>query len=311
MRKKLTLQRNIRKGGGPGAPYQKYLVIAAVCLIFLVLVADHFFKAKPKDITKTPLPERVAITKELPRQPEQSPPERLSELTKSDEQGRPAETEPAETPTQPEGIKTADLLPAPRQPTPSPATPQRPFASEAPPEVKAPSAPSAKFEKPAPKDLFPKKGAPSEALTTAALKTPAKPATKTANPSTPAKPAPSMEKGGYAVQVGAIFKDKSLAESARKDLAAKGYSALVRTAAGGGYLVTTNPCPESKAYTLQEQMRIQGLSNTKVIKVAPAPQPHKPVLEKQAVGPPAKLPATFGGGHKDLGGGTVLAGRLG
>ena len=37
----------------------------------------------------------------------------------------------------------------------------------------------------------------------------------------------------------------------------------IRPAAeGGGYLVTTNPSPQSKAYTLQEQMRTQGFGDT-------------------------------------------------
>jgi len=279
MAKKLILQRNLRKGGGAGPPYLKYLVISAVCLIFLVLLTDHFFKGKTNEVTKTPLPERGAITKEVPKQPEPSAPERLSELTKPAEPVRPAETRPPGAATEPEGVKTSEVQPAPKPPASGPATPQRPSTSEAPPEVKTP-----KSDEAAPKDLFPKKGFRSEEPAAAALKPPAKPEAKAAGPAHPAKPAPSTEKGDYAVQVGAIFKDRSQAETVRKDLATKGYSAVVRAAAdGSGYLVTTSPCPQSKAYTLQEQMRIQGLSNTKVIKVAPAPPPaQKPASQKQA-----------------------------
>jgi cell division protein FtsN len=269
MRKKLIFQRNLRKGGGSGLAYQKYLVIAAVCLILLVLLTDHFFKGKSKDLSKTPLPERGAITKEVPKQPEQPGPDRLSELTKPAEPVKPAETKPAETTAKPEGVQTSEV-----QPAPGPATLQGPPASEAPPEGKSPAPGKAPSAQPAPKDLFPKKGAPSEAPGTAALVAPAKPKAKAAGPARPAKPAPLEEKGNYAVQVGEIFKDKPQAETVRKNLAAKGYSTVVRPAAeGGGYLVTTNPSPQSKAYTLQEQMRTQGFGDTKVIEVGPAPAP--------------------------------------
>ena len=249
MAKKLIFQRNLRKGGGPGPPYQKYLVIAAVCLILLVLATDHIFKRKTKDLSKTPLPERGAITKELPKQPEQSAPERPSEVA-----------------------KPAEVQPVPKPPAPSPATLQKPPTSEAPLVGKAPAPEKAPPAQPAPKNLFPKEGAPSEAPGTAALKTPAKPEAKAAGPPPPAKPASSTEKGDYAVQLGTIFKNKPQAEKVRKDLATKGYIAVLRTAADGrGYVVTTNPGTQSKAYTLQEQMRIQGLSNTSVIKMAPVP----------------------------------------
>ncbi len=247
MRKKLIFQRNLRKGGGPGPPYQKYLVIAAVCLIFLVLLTEHFFKGKTNDLSKTPLPERGSITKEVPKKPEQSAPERLPELT-----------------------KPAEVQPAPKPPAPSLAAPQKPPTSGSPPEGKAPAPEKAPSPQSAPEDLFPKKGASSEAPGTAALEAPAKPAAKAAGPTPPAKPAPSTEKGTYAVQVGEIFKNRPQAETVRKDLAAKGYSAVVRTDSGG-YLVTTNPSPRSKAYTLQEQMRTQGFGNTKVIEVGPKP----------------------------------------
>jgi cell division protein FtsN len=85
--------------------------------------------------------------------------------------------------------------------------------------------------------------------------------------------------------VGATFKDRPEAETVRKDLAKKGYSAMVRTAPGGGYSVITSPSPESKAYTLREQMKMQGVSNATIIKVPPAPQPtQSPQPEKPANG---------------------------
>lgn len=272
MRKKPDSQRNPNKGGGAGPPYQKYLVIAAVCLIFLVLITEHFYKGKTKDVLKIPIPERGVITKEVPKQPEQSTPERLSEPTKPAEPVRPPETKSFGAATELEGIKTSPVQPATKPPVPSLAAPQKPSTPEAPPEAKAPSAQPAKSQEPAPKDLFPKKGAPSATPATAALKAPAKPKAKAAGPASPAKPAPLTKKGDYAVQVGAILKDRSQAETVRQDLATKGYSAVIRTAAdGSGYLVITSPSPQSQAHTLQEQMRIQGLSNTSVIKVAPVP----------------------------------------
>jgi len=274
MRNNPNSQRDPNRGGGARPPYQKYLVIAALCLIILVLIAEHFFKGKTKDVLKIPFPEKGTITKELPKQPEQSAPEGLSELTKPSEPVRPPETRSHGAAMEPEGIKPSQVLPIPKPPAPGSAASQRLSIPEAPSESKAPLAQSSKSQEPAPKDLFPKKGAPSAASAAAALKAPAKPQAKAAGPATQAKPAPSTKEAVYAVQVGSIFKDRPQAEKVRTDLAAKGYSAVVRVAAGGsGYLVITSPSPQSHAYTLQEQMRIQGLSNTSVIKVAPAPKP--------------------------------------
>jgi cell division septation protein DedD len=119
----------------------------------------------------------------------------------------------------------------------------------------------AESTQPAPKDLFPKQTTPAQAPAGREAKAGG------AKPALAAKPAPPTEAGGYAVQVGATFKDKSQAQKVVKDLAAKGYKAVMRkTADGVGYFVTTGPCPQSKAYTLQEQMKIQGVSDTKVIK---------------------------------------------
>ncbi len=273
MRKKLVLQRNLRKGGGQS--YLKYLVISAVCLLFLVLITDHYFKGKTKDLSKTPLPERGVITKEVPRHLEPPAPEVPSELAKPAEPVRPPETRQPGAETESEGMKTSEIQPAFQPPAPSPAVPQRPSALEAPSEGRA-----SKSDEAAPKDLFPKKGARSQSPATTAVKAPAKATAKVdvqappTKPAPPAKPASPTVKGDYAIQVGAVFKDKSQAESLRKDLAAKGYRAVIGPATNGCcYVVTTGPCPQSKAYTLLEQMRIQGLNNTKIIKLAPTHTP--------------------------------------
>jgi cell division protein FtsN len=105
-------------------------------------------------------------------------------------------------------------------------------------------------------------------------KAPGQPVSKAPGQPPAAKPVPSTAKGDYAVRVGTTYKNKSEAETVRKDLTRKGYSAIVR-AAPGGYSVITNPIPERKAYTLQEQMRIQGVGNTSVIKATPVPGPAK------------------------------------
>ncbi len=274
MRNNPNSQRNPNRGGGARPQYQKYLVIAAVCLIILVLIAEHFFKGKSKEVLKIPFPEKGTITKELPKQPEQSAPEGLSDLTKPSEPVRPPEPRSHGAATEPEGTKPSQVMPVPKPPAPSSAASQRLSMPEAPPESKAPPAPSAESQEPAPKDLFPKKGAPSATPASAALKAPAKPQAKALGTATPAKPAHSTKVADHAVQVGSIFKDRTQAEKVRANLAAKGYNAVVRVSAdGSGYLVTTGASPASHAYTLQEQMRIQGLSNTSVIKVAPAHQP--------------------------------------
>ena len=180
------------------------------------------FQRKVQRFLKIPLPEKGTITKEVPKQPEQSAPEGLSELTKPAEPVRPAETRSHGAATEPEGTKTSQVMPAPKPPAPSSAASQRLSISEAPPESKSPPAPSAESQEPAPKDLFPKKGAPSATPASAALKAPAKPQAKAAGTATPAKPAPSTKSGDYAVQVGSIFKDKPQAETVRSEPCGQG-----------------------------------------------------------------------------------------
>ncbi len=282
MRKKLIFQRNLRKGGGVGPPYLKYLVITAVSLTILVVVVPYLIKGKSKGVPQRPVPKKGAITKEIPKQPARSAPEKLSELGKPAEQARPPETKPLQPAMTPEAIKPMEVQLGPKPTEWGLVAPQKPSTAEAPSEGNATApenAPSTQSAKPAPKDLFPKKNAPPEAPATAALTGSAKTGAKAgpptppaipAPPTPPAKPAPSTEKGGYAVQVGTIFKERSQAERVRKDLAEKGYKAVTRTAADGrGYIVATSPGSESKAYTLLEQMKIQGLNDTKVIKVSP------------------------------------------
>ncbi len=281
MQKKVFLQRNIRKGGG-GSSYLKYLVVATVCLVFLVVAASYFSKGKNKEITKRPVPERGTITKEIPKALEPPTPVKP-----------PEEVNPVE-PVKPSGVETAPEAVAPPevQPPPKPPEPDSNLAisNEAAPE--APIAPEkAPAVEPAPRDLFPKKTVPSGAPPAAAPKASVKPGAKTASVTPAAKPPSPAGKGNYAVQVGTTFKDRLEAETLRRDLARKGYSAVVRPAKNGsGYCVTTSPTIESKAYTLQVQMKIQGWSTTTVIRVAPVTG----TAQKPAPG----MPATHAnGGH--------------
>ncbi len=300
MQKKVFLQRNLRKGGGGGPPYMRYLLISAICLVLLVLIVPYLFRVKNKEVTKRPVPERGAITKEVPRTPEPSAPENITEQVKP---------EPAVVP---EAVKTPEVQSPPKPPEMPPATPQQVASPEPPPagdayapeNVQPAPAPArtAKPAEPAPRDLFPKKSAPYEAPPTAihkapgtpVSKAPAMPVAKAPGQTPAAKPAPSTAKGDYAVRVGTAYKKKSEAEIARRDLAKKGYSAVVR-AAHGGYSVITRPTPERKAYTLQEQMRIQGVSDTKVIKVTPVsgpvkkPPPGKPANGKNGISPDQEI----------------------
>jgi hypothetical protein len=264
MQKKIFLQRNNRKATAAAGPYLKYLVIAAVCLVILVLVTPYLFKGKNKDITKRPMPDRGAVTKEVPKALEPVPQMPL-EAPRAAEPVKPAEVATAPEPMTPVQVQPA---PKPQESSPEVAIPQK--AVPEPPVVteKAPAL------EPGPKDLFPKKSSLSEAPPAALPKAPAKPATTTASAAPAAKPSAPAGKGNYAVQVGNTFKSKPEAEAVRRDLAKKGYSAVVRPAKkGSGYCVTTSPSVASKAYTLQEQMKIQGLNTTAVIKVEPGPEP--------------------------------------
>ncbi len=269
----------------------KYLMISAVCLVLLVLITPYLFRGKNKEVTKRPVPDRGTITKEVPKSVEPSAPERIAEQVKP---------EPA---VAPEAMKTPEVQPPPKPPEMPPAAPQQVATPEPPPAgntfvpENVPRAPApaqtARPPEPAPRDLFPKKTTVSEAPPTEAVrKAPGKPAPKPAGQPPAAKPAPSTAKGDYAVLVGAAYKTKAEAETVRKDLARKGYSAIVRSAPGGkGYSVITSPSPERKAYTLQEQMKIQGVSNTSVIKVTPVPGPvqklprEKPANGKTGISP--------------------------
>jgi len=270
MQKKLVLRRNLRKGGGGGPPYLRYLVIAAVSLAFLVIITPYLVKQKGNEVNKRPVPEKGAITKELPKLPEQSAPARIAEPVESFQPPKSAETGPSETTVTPEPIRPPEVKSGAEPTELGPATAQRPPVEKSPPlqgkvsaADKAPSDQSAKFVEPAPRDLFPKQGTPTGALLTSTREGPAKAGVKAG------APALSRQKGEYAVQVGSVFTNKSQAQTDVKDLSAKGYRAVVRTAASGsGYIVTTDMVPQSMAYTLLEQMKMQGLKDTKVIKVA-------------------------------------------
>ncbi len=307
MPKKMILQRNSRRGS-PSPPYLKYLVIAAVCLAFLVIVVPYMLKGKGKDTSKRLVPEKGAITKELPKMAEQTPSESPPEPVKPAGPDRFSDTAPSGPPTaavmpntpdeKPEASNLAGgatALPPPKaavSPGGGPTAPQTPN------EVRQPAAnPAGGPTATAPKDLFPQRGAPSPRSSAPVQKKIASAEAKTVGPASwakqvpSAKPAPSAkpdssaEKGGaFAVQIGTTFKNRSQAEKVLKDMTAKGYRGVVHEGAkGGGYFVTTGSCPEGKAYTLKEQMTIQGFSNTKVIRVAPARESAKePASQEQA-----------------------------
>jgi hypothetical protein len=300
MQKKIFLQRNIRKGGAAtGSPYLKYLVFAAVCLVFLVIVTSYVFNGKSKDITKRPVPDRATVTKEVPKalEPVAMQPE---EKTRTAEPVKPSEDEkPPETTTAPEALKPVEA----QHPAKPPELDANLAVSQkAASEALSPPEPAPAVEA-GPKDLFPKKGSPPTAVTPSAMpaptppavkqpaaiplaastKAPPKPGGKTAALRPAVKPSAPAGKGDYAVQVGTVFKTKPEAETVRKDLSKKGYAMVIRPAKKGpGYSVTTKPTGASKAYTLQEQMKIQGVSTTKVIKVGPVPGPAKKSAPKES-----------------------------
>jgi outer membrane biosynthesis protein TonB len=285
MQKKLFLQRNSRKGGAAGGSQLKYLVFAAVCLVLLVLVTSYVFRGKSKEITKRPVPDRATVTKEVPKTVEPASVQ-PAEMARTEEPGKHSDEKPTEAAITPEAAKPTEIQHPPKPPEPDVnlAPSQKTAPEVLPPPEPAPTA------APGPKDLFPKKSSPTAAPPAATPNAPVKPGAKTTAQTpgrTPAaKPAAPAAKGDYVVQVGNTFKDKSEAETVRRDLARKGYSAVVRPAKkGSGYSVTTSPTVAGKAYTLHEQMKIQGWSNTTVIRVAPAPQPaQKPAPDKSDAG---------------------------
>jgi len=271
----------------------KYMMISAACLVLLVLITPYLFKGKNKEIPKRPVPERGAITKEVPKLEEPSAPERVTEQVKPEPAVAPEaiKTPEVQSPPKPPEMPppTPPQMATPAMPPPTPqqmATPELPPAGrtltpENAPPASAP-AQTARPAEPAPRDLFPKKGAISEAPPAVAPKAPGKPGPKAAGQTPAAKPAASTAKGNYAVMVGAAYKNRSEAETVRKDLAKKGYSASVRIGPyGAGFSVVTSPIPESKAYTLQEQMKIQGVSNTTIIRVAPVSGPEQKLPPKK------------------------------
>ncbi len=298
MQKKVFLQRNPRRASAGGGPYLKYLVVAVVCLVLLVLITPYLLKGKSKDIAKRPVPEKGAITKEVPRSIDQQMPTKLPETTAPAESApvpAPNDGKPAEVATAPEAAAPPQVQPAPVQES-NVATPQQAATEAFSTPDKVPPAPE-----PAPKDLFPKKSAPSEVQATAqpnaAAKEakPAKPGVKIASLAPAAKtPAakPLTGKGGYAVQVGSFFKTKTEAETLCKDLSKKGYNAVVRPVKNSSrFYVTTGATIESKAYTLQEQLKIQGLQTTKIIRLDTAVRPaQKSVPKKPDTSPEGAQP---------------------
>jgi hypothetical protein len=246
------------------------MVITVIALAFLVVIAPYLLKDKGSQNGKRAVPDKKGITRELPKQAEQPAPERSSGQTTPVAQVAPV------PPPEPAGKPGASKPEEPEQPAKPPeqdsTVPKQgaapPPVTEKPEQSAPPAAKPGETVSPAPRDPFPKKGTSSAAPP---AKAPVKPGAKEAQPvrqaPPPAKPAQPVDKGGgYAVQVGSIYKTKSEAQKVVKDLAAKGYKAIVRNAENGaGYYVVTSPCQQSKAYTLREQMKIQGLGDTKVV----------------------------------------------
>ncbi|MHC1727942.1 MAG: SPOR domain-containing protein [Syntrophobacteraceae bacterium] len=278
MQKKIFMQKNSQKGGGGGSSYLKYLLIAAVGLLFLVIVTPYLLKGKGKDVPRRAVPDK-GVLKELPKPPEQIPREAVPELAKSADPAKPPEpAKPTEPGKPPEAMKPVEPVPAVPQrtlpETPPTAQVPAPAPEQAPPQIAKPA-------EPAPKDLFPKKGTP-------AAKTPGK---KTDLPGQqPEKPAMAGKPGSvspvktttdlkgktvsgkqlYAVQVG-CFKEKSDAEIVQKNLAKKGYAVILCPSQPSGgkyaYTVMTKPVASmSKAATLAEQMKGEGKTSPTVIK---------------------------------------------
>ncbi|MDR3553727.1 MAG: SPOR domain-containing protein [Syntrophobacteraceae bacterium] len=193
----------------------------------------------------------------------------------------PPQAQPLSQPPE-EGMTAPQQAPAPEAAQgPPPAAPE---------QASTPSAPPAESGQANQGVLFPKKGNPSEGAAAAGTRNPHGKAmkrtagkvcrTKTVctNPAHKPKTAQSAKpgvcprvNGGYAVQVGSVFKSAGQAESLQKKLAAKGYRTSIRRTASKGYLVLTCPTNRSSAYTLREQLAVEGLKSARVVGTDPKP----------------------------------------
>lgn len=296
MQKKVFLQKNSQKGGG-GSPYLKYLLIAAVGLLLLVIVTPYLLKGKGKDVPRRAVPEK-GVHKELPKPPEPAPREAVPDLAKPVEPVQPPQpAQPPETARAPEPAKPAEPVPA----APQKTLPEIPPTAQAPTPAPEPAQPpAAKPAEPAPKDLFPKKGTPAGKTPGVAGKQPAETGRRPGKPAIAAKPdagspvkaaadvkgKPEAGKQLYAVQVG-CFKEKSDAEAVQRNLGKRGYSVILCPSGTVGgkyaYTVITRPVASaSKAATLAEQMKSEPKTSPTVVKAPgavcnlPAAPPAKP-----------------------------------
>lgn len=316
MAKKLFVRRGVRRPRRGGAPYLKYLVIAAIGLLILVVITPYLLKDRSRETaSKKRVPERGAITKELPQQAKRKPlPANPNESTTAakplqtvgstaagaqappvsagsvaPQQAAPAEKGltsskgPFSAKTMEGGSSGAPETASARSQTVQPAQKPQKVLFPALPKAAAPAQPVHTVQS-ARKDFLPKKEIRSQAVRSenAHLKAvkqthgsvhrkqtvvSAKPAPKpmTVRCANPALCPKTTE--AYSVQVGSIFRNLGEAQSLRKRLAAKGYRASVHRVASLGYLVVTSPGAKSKAYTLLQQMNVEGLTNARVVPV--------------------------------------------
>lgn len=299
MQKKVFLQKNPRQGGGGRSPYVKYLLIAALGLMLLVLITPYLLNQKGgRDAGRRTLAEKGMLKKDLPKPPEPAPAETppAAENAPGTVAERPDPTRPAEPPKPSE------------QAAPSPSIePLPPVLPQEPPQT------ARQQSEPAPQDLFPRK-APSAATPSVTQKSPAAPPTarKESKPATvvPGAPSDSAAKqamkgkpapGGkqmYAVQVG-CFRDKQNAEEVRRNLQKKGYDVVLYPSNSGpnAYSVVTKPFPTmSKAATISEQIKSEQKVNPVIIKAPAACQldgnSSSPTTDKKGMKPTVKRPQT-------------------
>jgi len=294
MQKKVFLQKNPRRGGGR-SPYVKYLLMAALGLMLLVLITPYLLNQKGRDSGRRTLTEKGMLRKDLPKPPETPP----GEIPAT------AEKPPGATAEKPEA-------PQPSEP-PKPSEPAAPGASvePVPPALPPEQAQTAKQPEPAPRDLFPKKGspAPAPAVTQKPPSTPpaAKKETKpsVAAAGIPAESAAAKQamkdkavpgaKGMYSVQVGS-YKEKQGAEDVQRSLRKKGYDVVICPSKSGpnAYSVVTRPFPTmSKAATISEQIKGETKGSPTIIKAPagcelPAREPKAaPEIDKKTLKPTA------------------------
>jgi cell division protein FtsN len=279
MQKKVFLQRGLRQVGGGHSPL-KYLVFAVVALILLLLVTQHLFRPKGREVTRRLIPEKASVMKELPKPPE-----------------------PALSETPPETARNSEPAPEPAQPPEQSGMTARAPALEAPPAAPQAEKAPATMAKPAePPALFPKPGSPagtSASQKPAQVQPPAQGQQKTAKadmtasaPTTAkkgqkpdnaellsgAQPPPAMKTAAgkqlYAVQVG-CFREKQNAEEIQRNLRKRGYDVILCPSAastGGSYAYTVMTKPVDnirKAATVVEQIKNEQKVSPTIIKMPP------------------------------------------